>query len=220
MSDRAPSRQKKDDQPRRSARGRARLRAVEILFESEQRGEPALEVMARRRTHDDKLIGAYTEEIIRGVLLRCPEIDEAVQTWSRGWTIERMPAVDRTVLRTGAWELLYNDDVPDAVAVSEAVGLARELSTDDSPGFVNGLLGRLQSVKPSLLAGQQPTEAQTESAAPGDALPLPDFSAPSFADAEVIAPSEDEEPGEQEQAEPEALEPSAQDADRPRRPFR
>ena len=105
-----------------SARGRARTRAVEVLFEAEQRDEPALEVMSRRRAHDDKQLGAYTEEIIRGVLLRRPEIDEAVQTWSRGWTLERMPAVDRTLLRVGAWELLYNDDVPDAVAVAEAVG--------------------------------------------------------------------------------------------------
>ena len=135
-----------------SARGRARTRAVEVLFEAEQRDEPALEVMSRRRAHDDKQLGAYTEEIIRGVLLRRQEIDEAVQTWSRGWTLERMPAVDRTLLRVGAWELLYNDDVPDAVAVSEAVALAAQLSTDDSPEFVNGLLGRLQQVKPTLLA--------------------------------------------------------------------
>ena len=135
-----------------SARGRARTRAVEVLFEAEQRDEPALEVMSRRRAHDDKQLGAYTEEIIRGVLLRRQEIDEAVQTWSRGWTLERMPAVDRTLLRVGAWELLFQDDVPDAVAISEAVALAAQLSTDDSPEFVNGLLGRLQQVKPTLLA--------------------------------------------------------------------
>lgn len=187
-----------------SARGRARTRAVEILFESEQRHEPALEVMTRRRVHDDKQIGAYTEEIIRGVLLRRPEIDEAVQTWSRGWTIERMPAVDRTLLRVGAWELLYNDDVPDAVAVAEAVGLARELSTDDSPNFVNGLLGRLQKVKPSLLAAQEvDLEAAAEQSTASSVLAaaaqqeqgvaMPDFGAPSFDDAQVVAPQEESE---------------------------
>ena len=104
-----------------SARGRARTRAVEVLFEAEQRDEPALEVMSRRRAHDDKQLGAYTEEIIRGVLLRRQEIDEAVQTWSRGWTLERMPAVDRTLLRVGAWELLFQDDVPDAIRKHEEV---------------------------------------------------------------------------------------------------
>lgn len=199
-----------------SARGRARTRAVEVLFEAEQRDEPALEVMTRRRAHDDKQLGAYTEEIIRGVLLRRPEIDEAVQTWSRGWTLERMPAVDRTLLRVGAWELLYNDDVPDAVAVAEAVGLARELSTDDSPGFVNGLLGRLQKIKPTLLAaqqadpqaGNQPTVAQVlaESAEREQGVALPDFDEPELDGAQVLAPSSDDTvaPGESagESAEP------------------
>jgi N utilization substance protein B len=73
-------------------------------------------------------------------------------THSHGWTIERMPAVDRVLLRLGAWEILFNDDVPDAVAVDEAVDLARALSTDESPAFVNGLLGRLVDLKPTLLA--------------------------------------------------------------------
>ena len=186
-----------------SARGRARTRAVEVLFEAEQRDEPALEVMSRRRAHDDKQLGAYTEEIIRGVLLRRPEIDEAVQTWSRGWTLERMPAVDRTLLRVGAWELLYNDDVPDAVAVAEAVGLARELSTDDSPNFVNGLLGRLQKIKPTLLAaqqadpesGDQPTVAQVlaESASLEQGVALPDFDEAELQGAQVLAPSSEEQ---------------------------
>lgn len=187
-----------------SARGRARTRAVEVLFEAEQRGEPALEVMTRRRAHDDKLLGAYTEEIIRGVLLRRAEIDEAVQTWSRGWTLERMPAVDRTLLRVGAWELLYNDDVPDAVAVAEAVGLARELSTDDSPAFVNGLLGRLQKIKPTLLAAQEVdpdaahgqatvAEVLAEAAEQEQGVSLPDFEGAALDGAQVLAPSQDDD---------------------------
>ncbi|ALU40219.1 N utilization substance protein B [Kocuria flava] len=134
-----------------SARGKARRRAVEILFEAEQRGQDAREVMERRRLHSDALVSPYAEQLVHGVLMRRGEIDEYLETYSQGWTLERMPAVDRNVLRVGAWELLYNEEVPDAVAVAEAVSLARELCGDESPRFVNGLLGRLQQMKPTLL---------------------------------------------------------------------
>ncbi|GAA1755845.1 transcription antitermination factor NusB [Kocuria aegyptia] len=134
-----------------SARGKARRRAVEILFEAEQRAEDAREVMERRRVHSDSLVSPYAEELVLGVTMRRGELDEYLETYSQGWTLERMPAVDRNVLRVGAWELLFNDDVPDGVAVAEAVNLAKELAGDDSPRFVNGLLGRLQQMKPTLL---------------------------------------------------------------------
>ncbi|HST70915.1 MULTISPECIES: transcription antitermination factor NusB [Kocuria] len=134
-----------------SARGKARRRAVEILFEAEQRHEDAREAMERRRLHSDALVSPYAEELVQGVLVRRGEIDEYLETYSQGWTLERMPAVDRNILRVGAWELLFNDEVPDAVAVAEAVSLAKELSGDESPRFVNGLLGRLQQMKPTLL---------------------------------------------------------------------
>jgi N utilization substance protein B len=100
----------------------------------------------------DQQINPYTEEIVSGVIAKQGQIDELLRTYAQGWTLERMPAVDRVILRIGTWELLFNDDVPDGVAVSEAVALARTMSTDDSPGFVNGLLGRLQELKPTLLA--------------------------------------------------------------------
>jgi N utilization substance protein B len=134
-----------------SARGKARRRAVEILFEAEQRSEDAREVMERRRMHSDSQVSPYAEELVLGVTMRRGELDEYLETYSQGWTLERMPAVDRNVLRVGAWELLFNDDVPDGVAVAEAVSLAKELAGDDSPRFVNGLLGRLQQMKPTLL---------------------------------------------------------------------
>lgn len=134
-----------------SARGKARRRAVEILFEAEQRHEDAREVMERRRLHSDSLVSPYAEELVLGVTMRRGELDEYLETYSQGWTLERMPAVDRNILRVGAWELLHNDDVPDAVAVAESVNLAKELAGDDSPRFVNGLLGRLQKMKPTLL---------------------------------------------------------------------
>jgi N utilization substance protein B len=89
----------------------------------------------------------YAATAVQGVVANQERIDELLATYAQGWTLARMPAVDRTVLRLGAWELLYNDEVPDAVAIDEAVELARSLSTDESPGFVNGLLARLLSVK-------------------------------------------------------------------------
>jgi N utilization substance protein B len=135
-----------------SARSKARRRALDILFESEQRGMPALEVIRARREKTDMVIADYTVDIVEGVLEHQEQIDEFLSTYSQGWTLDRMPAVDLMVLRIGSWELLYNDDVPDGVAVSEAVELAKILSTDESPKFVNGLLGRLQQLKPTLLA--------------------------------------------------------------------
>ncbi len=135
-----------------SARSKARRRALDILFESEQRSVPATDAIKGRRDSTDQIINAYTVDIVEGVSALQPTIDEFLQTYSQGWTLERMPSVDRIILRVGAWELLYNDDVPDGVAVSEAVELAKVLSTDESPQFINGLLGRLQQLKPTLLA--------------------------------------------------------------------
>jgi len=135
-----------------NSRTKARLRALEVLFEADQRNEDYIEVLRRRRMYTVAQISAYSEEIIRGVRDHDEEIREFVETYARDWSFERMPAVDRAVLRIGTWELLYNDEVPDAVAISEAVGLARVLSTNESPKFVNGLLDKLRQVKPTLLA--------------------------------------------------------------------
>lgn len=135
-----------------NSRTKARLRALEVLFEADQRNEDYIEVLRRRRLYTVAQISAYSEEIIRGVRDHDEEIREFVETYARDWSFERMPAVDRAVLRIGTWELLYNDEVPDAVAISEAVGQARVLSTNESPKFVNGLLDKLRQVKPTLLA--------------------------------------------------------------------
>jgi len=135
-----------------SARGKARNRALDVLFEAEQRSVSAFDVLKSRREQTDQIVNPYTLEIVEGVVSHQSAIDEFLETYSQGWTLERMPAVDRIILRIGTWELLYNDDVPDGVAVSEAVALAKTLSTDESPSFINGLLGRLQQLKPSLLA--------------------------------------------------------------------
>lgn len=135
-----------------AARSKARKRALDVLFEADQRGSAPLEVLAARLTEPGTEAGlpAYSVELVEGVVARQAEIDELLATYSRGWVLERMPAVDRAALRIGVWELLFNDDVPDAVAVDEAVELVRALSTDESPVFVNGVLGRLLELKPTL----------------------------------------------------------------------
>ena len=111
-----------------------------------------MSALTARREKTGQIINPYTVDVVEGVTVMAENIDEFLATYSQGWTLERMPAVDRIILRIGTWELLYNDDVPDGVAVSEAVELAKMLSTDESPQFINGLLGRLQQIKPTLLA--------------------------------------------------------------------
>ena len=132
-----------------AARSKARKRALDVLFEADQRGLDPLQLLAERMAGDPPL-PEYAVQLVRGVAARQERIDELLSTYAHGWTLERMPAVDRCVLRLATWELLYNDEVPDAVAIDEAVELARSLSTDDSPGFVNGLLARLLEIKPTL----------------------------------------------------------------------
>jgi len=95
-------------------------------------------------------VPAYAADVVRGVTVHSARIDELISEYAEGWTMDRMPAVDRNVLRIGVYELLWADDVPDGVAISEAVLLARDLSTDASPAFVNGLLARIAGLKPSL----------------------------------------------------------------------
>jgi N utilization substance protein B len=129
------------------ARTKARKRALDILFESELRGLPPGATLAERQSAGDPPLNPYTVTLVEGVVRHLARIDELLGDYSQGWSLDRMPAVDRNLLRIGTYELMWRDDVPDAVAVSEAVGLARELSTDDSPGFVNGLLARLLQVK-------------------------------------------------------------------------
>lgn len=134
-----------------AARSKARKRALDVLFEADQRGLDPVAVLAQRLPAADPPVPEYAVTLVEGVVAHRERIDELLSTYSQGWTLDRMPAVDRTILRLGLFELLWADDVPDAVAVDEAVELAKALSTDDSPSFVNGLLGRLVRMKPTLL---------------------------------------------------------------------
>jgi N utilization substance protein B len=133
-----------------AARRKARKRALDVLFEAEARGEPVLELLAERTAAADPPVSTYAAELVRGVHEHAAEIDSLLAANARAWTLDRMPAVDRNVLRIGAFELLWNEAVPDAVAISEAVALVSELSTDESGSFVNGLLARLLELKPTL----------------------------------------------------------------------
>lgn len=137
-----------------SARGKARKRALDVLFEAEQRQVDVLETLAGRIAAADPPVGDYAVELVEGVVAQGDRIDELLTTYAQGWSLDRMPAVDRAILRLGTYELLWRDDVPDAVAINEAVLLATDLSTDDSPGFINGLLARLLELKPSLVTGR------------------------------------------------------------------
>ncbi len=134
------------------ARTKARKRALDVLYGADVRGESINEALAAEALRaaaapQRSSSWDYARTIVTGVAEHGDEIDELIETYSQGWTIERMPAVDRALLRIGVWEVLFNDDVPDGVAIAEAVESARVHSTDDSAGFVNGLLGRIAATR-------------------------------------------------------------------------
>jgi N utilization substance protein B len=133
-----------------AARSKARKRALDILFAADVRGESAIEALDRAIEEGEGPTNDYTAVLVRGVVEHRDRIDGLLASYSEGWTLDRMPAVDRNVLRLGLWELLYADDIPDAVAVTEAMALVSDLSTDESPQFVNGILGNISRNKTSL----------------------------------------------------------------------
>jgi N utilization substance protein B len=138
-----------------AARNKARKRAFQILFEADQRGATVHTVLAdwvRHARTDDRQppVAEYTMDLVEGYAEHADRIDELIATYAVGWTLDRMPVVDRNILRLGAYELVWKDETPDAVVIDEAVQLAKEFSTDESPAFVNGLLGRFKDLKPSL----------------------------------------------------------------------
>ena len=142
-----------------TARTKARRRAVEILFEADQRGMLSPEGAEELRSFaqlravssaNHTEAPAYTREILSGVADHLAEVDEIIETYSQGWTLARMPAVDRAIARIATWEIVWNDDVDAPIAVDEAMTLSRMLSTDDSPRFLNGLLGRIGDLADTL----------------------------------------------------------------------
>lgn len=132
------------------ARSKARKRAVDVLYEAGQRDNDVVQTLRDRLAQSDPPVPEYAVELVEGVVAHRARIDELLSTYAEEWTLDRMPPVDLAILRLGTYELLWRDDVPDPVVVSEAVALAASLSTDESPAFVNGLLARLLMLKPSL----------------------------------------------------------------------
>lgn len=160
--------------PARPAKGRhhARKRAVDLLFEAEARGLSPAEVADLRAALADAKpdvapLQPYTAAAVRGVGEHAAHIDDLISSHLQGWTLDRLPAVDRAILRVAVWELLYADDVPEPVAVDEAVQLAKELSTDESPGFVNGVLGHVMLVTPQIRAAAEAVRGSVGSGAAG-----------------------------------------------------
>ena len=134
------------------ARSKSRKRALDILYGADVREESINTILAAEQARNDAdpkrgNSWPYARDIVIGITEHGDEIDELIETYAQGWTIGRMPAVDRAIIRIGIWEILFNEEVPDVVAISEAVETATVLSTDDSAGFVNGLLGRIAQTR-------------------------------------------------------------------------
>ncbi|MGB8020277.1 MAG: transcription antitermination factor NusB [Candidatus Nanopelagicales bacterium] len=136
-----------------TARGKARKRALDVLFSAELRAVSPL-VTLRERTMAEGAANdrqnPYVATLVEGVVAHQERIDELLSTYSSGWSLERMPVVDRNVLRIAVFELLWREDIPAPVVIDEAVSLVRSLSTDASPGFVNGVLARILDLRPRL----------------------------------------------------------------------
>ena len=137
-----------------SARSKARKQALDILFESDIRGSVALDILVSRDVieegPDARPIREYAREIINGVSEHRRKIDELIATYAQGWDMDRLPAVDRSILRIGIYEIVWANTLPDAVAIDEALTLAKELSTDESAGYIHGVLGKVASIKESI----------------------------------------------------------------------
>ena len=137
-----------------SARSKARKQALDLLFESDIRGTNALETLQKRdiveKGPDARPIREYTKVLIAGVAENARKIDELITTYAQGWDMDRLPNVDRNILRLGIYEILWASDIPDSVAIDEALDLAKELSTDDSAGYIHGVLGRIASLKENI----------------------------------------------------------------------
>lgn len=147
-----------------SARSKARKRALDLLYEADIRGVAVATLAGARfngeasesgeatleRNGNARVLREYTNQLLVGIASNRKKIDELIITYAQGWDMDRMPVVDRNVLRIGIYEILWADDVPDSVAINEAVEMAKTLSTDESATYVNGVLGRISSIKENL----------------------------------------------------------------------
>ena len=158
-------------QKKLGARHKARKRAVDLLFEAEARDVHPADLAADRvelAIADDQVapVPPYAQTIINGVADNLDETDRVIADHLHEWTLARLPAVDRAILRIAVWELFHATDVPPVVAVDEAVELAKQLSTDDSPAFVNGVLGQIVVVADQVRAAAAATLVRPPAEAP------------------------------------------------------
>ena len=137
-----------------SARSKARKQTLDLLYESDIRGSSASDLMVLRDVPDDgpdaRPIRDFTKALISGITENRRKIDELISTYAQGWDMDRLPAVDRNILRLGIYEIVWSDDVEDGVAIDEALNLAKVLSTDESAGYIHGVLGRISTIKASI----------------------------------------------------------------------
>ena len=137
-----------------SARSKARKQALDLLYESDIRSSDLLALLALRDIEDEgpdaRPIREYTKLLIEGINTHKRKIDELITTYAQGWDMDRLPAVDRNILRLGIYEILWTPELDDAIVIDEALTLAKDLSTDDSAGYIHGVLGRIASIKSSL----------------------------------------------------------------------
>jgi N utilization substance protein B len=137
-----------------SARGKARKQALDLLYEADIRGGSALEILQSRDIPEDgpdaRPIRDFTKELISGIAENSRKIDELITTYAQGWDMDRLPAVDRNILRLAIFEIVWSSELADGIAIDEALTLAKELSTDESAGYIHGVLGKISSIKESI----------------------------------------------------------------------
>ncbi len=137
-----------------SARSKARKQALDLLYESDIRGSDLLQTLQARDVNEEgpdaRPIRDYTKELVNGVAENRRKIDELITTYAQGWDMDRLPAVDRNILRLGIFEILWSTEVPISVAIDESLALAKELSNDESSKYIHGVLGRIASIKDTI----------------------------------------------------------------------
>ena len=137
-----------------SARSKARKQALDLLYEADIRGSSALELLQSRDVIEDgpdaRPIREFTKELISGISTNSRKIDELITTYAQGWDMDRLPAVDRNILRLAIYEIVWTADLADGIAIDEALTLAKELSTEESAGYIHGVLGKISSIKESI----------------------------------------------------------------------
>lgn len=137
-----------------SARSKARKQTLDLLYEADIRGTSAAELLTVREIEeegpDSRPIRDFTKVLITGVMDKKRKIDELITTYAQGWDMDRLPAVDRNILRIGIYEIVWSDDLADSIAIDEALNLAKELSTEESASYIHGVLGRISSIKDSI----------------------------------------------------------------------